>query len=367
MSSAQLTVLSSYRYDALDRLISQTQPDKPELQRFYCKSRLATEIEGALHQSIFQHHDQLLAQQQCEGKLFGTTLLATDLQRSVLNVLNADLPPSPTAYGPYGHCVADSGRTTLLGFNGERSDPMTGDYLLGNGYRAFSPVSMRFNSSDFLSPFNKGGINSYAYCLGDPINRTDANGRFSKFILAGISRWRGRLHVNALNRSKAVQEVAATGIVEINDALYSLKSNVTPVQAVKAHEKISYLNNLAMRQANLNGKFTDDFARASRESESFGKLTGHPARNYPRFQLLEYIQRRPDDPGLRGTFSWKRLDNISVGVKDYKFPLGTFPSVEEAIIYRKELSAASNSGHVIAMARQIRDAHFEKIVQPFRQ
>lgn len=37
---------------------------------------------------------------------------------------------------------------------------------------------MRFLSSDSLSPFERGGINAYAYCGGDPINRTDESGRF---------------------------------------------------------------------------------------------------------------------------------------------------------------------------------------------
>jgi len=37
-------------------------------------------------------------------------------------------------------------------------------------------VLMRFNSPDSLSPFGKGGVNAYAYCAGDPVNRADANG-----------------------------------------------------------------------------------------------------------------------------------------------------------------------------------------------
>ncbi|WP_434706426.1 RHS repeat-associated core domain-containing protein [Pseudomonas sp. Z1-12] len=48
---------------------------------------------------------------------------------------------------------------------------MTGHYLLGNGYRAFNPGLMRFNSPDSLSPFGEGGLNAYAYSVGDPVNR----------------------------------------------------------------------------------------------------------------------------------------------------------------------------------------------------
>ena len=44
---------------------------------------------------------------------------------------------------------------------------------------------MRFNSPDSWSPFGRGGINSYGYCLGDPINRYDEGGHFSLFRMLG--------------------------------------------------------------------------------------------------------------------------------------------------------------------------------------
>jgi RHS repeat-associated protein len=43
----------------------------------------------------------------------------------------------------------------LPGFNGNRADPVSGSYL-GNGYRAYNPVLMRFNCPDSLSPFGAG-------------------------------------------------------------------------------------------------------------------------------------------------------------------------------------------------------------------
>ncbi|MCO8161603.1 RHS repeat-associated core domain-containing protein [Pseudomonas sp. 21LCFQ010] len=72
------------------------------------------------------------------------------------------------------------------GFNGELCDPLTGHYLLGNGYRAYNPVLMRFNSPDSLSPFGEGGLNAYAYCQADPVNRIDPNGHLS---VSAIKLW----------------------------------------------------------------------------------------------------------------------------------------------------------------------------------
>ena len=193
MPAQDRSLLCRYQYDPLDRLVALAQPDASELRRFYLQSRLATEIHGATRQSIVQYEDQLLAQQQRQAEVLSTTLLTTDQQRSVLHTLTPDGPQPGMAYSVYGHQPADNGLLSLLGFNGERLDRITGHYLLGNGYRAFNPVLMRFNSPDNRSPFAEGGINTYAYCMGDPVNQTDPNGHapaWLKSILrsAGIMR-----------------------------------------------------------------------------------------------------------------------------------------------------------------------------------
>lgn len=79
-------------------------------------------------------------------------------------------------YGPYGQHDCSTGQTAKLGFNGERYDPLTRSYALGQGYRNYSPALMRFQSPDDLSPFAQGGLNAYAYCVNDPINLLDATG-----------------------------------------------------------------------------------------------------------------------------------------------------------------------------------------------
>lgn len=181
MSNQKKSALIHYRYDALDRLISHYPIESSERQRFYCKARLVTETEGAEHFSIVQQGDQLLAQQQRHGGEFNSALITTDQHNSVLNALHPQCPRA-VAYSPYGHRIAESGFGSLLGFNGQRPDPMTGHYLLGYGYRAFNPVLMRFNSPDNQSPFGKGGLNIYAYCLGDPVNGEDPTGHVPEFL-----------------------------------------------------------------------------------------------------------------------------------------------------------------------------------------
>ncbi|WP_137808152.1 RHS repeat-associated core domain-containing protein [Pseudomonas sp. G(2018)] len=189
MSSLPQTLLCHYRYDALNRLIGHALPDTPVLQRFYCGNRLATEIEGALQRAVVQHGPQLLAQKEGQDDNWSTTLLGTDLQRSVLHTLKPNHQRHPIAFTPYGYCSTGSDLTSLLAYKGERPDSVIWHYLLGNGYRAYNPVLMRFNRSDSLSPFGEGGVNPYAYCLGDPINRYDPNGHYALWIAGKLKQW----------------------------------------------------------------------------------------------------------------------------------------------------------------------------------
>jgi hypothetical protein len=57
------TVLCSYHYDPMNRLTGTTPALQSGSLRFYCQSRIATEIQGGTQHSIMQHGDQLLAQQ----------------------------------------------------------------------------------------------------------------------------------------------------------------------------------------------------------------------------------------------------------------------------------------------------------------
>lgn len=174
-------ILSRYRYSALD-LLTAVERGAEVVQRFYAGEQLATvyraKDEG---DSVFQQGTHLLAVQSREGDQVANQLLITDLQRSVLHTTGAE-GAVRQAYTAYGHRRVERGPGSLLGFNGEALDRVTGHYLLGNGHRAFNPVLMRFNSPDRLSPFDRGGLNPYAYCLGDPVNFTDPTGRLTEIV-----------------------------------------------------------------------------------------------------------------------------------------------------------------------------------------
>ncbi|MFJ4434392.1 RHS repeat-associated core domain-containing protein [Pseudomonas sp. NPDC089395] len=86
-------------------------------------------------------------------------------------------------YSSYGYTKPDV--RLMLGFCGQYCEPLTGNYPLGNGHRTYSPGLMRFCAPDSLSPFAAGGLNAYAYCAGDPINRYDPSGQF--FETAALS------------------------------------------------------------------------------------------------------------------------------------------------------------------------------------
>lgn len=99
-------------------------------------------------------------------------LLATDRSNSLLQQ-PADSGHHGIAYSPFGYRRPSP---FALGFNGQIFEPAVQGYLLGNGYRLFRPVLRRFYSPDAYSPFGAGGLNAYAYCVGDPVNNADPSG-----------------------------------------------------------------------------------------------------------------------------------------------------------------------------------------------
>nr|WP_314530956.1 RHS repeat-associated core domain-containing protein [uncultured Pseudomonas sp.] len=167
-----LKILQRYVYDAIDRLSATGLSTLASTQRFYQRDHLVTELGEHSQRTIVRHEAQPLAQHEAGVGSNETTLFATDEAHSLLQTTTRT-NSEKFAYTAYGHHPLESGLGSLLGFNGECPDTMTGHYLLGLGKRAFNPILMRFNSPDELSPFGEGGFNSYAYCANDPLNFKD--------------------------------------------------------------------------------------------------------------------------------------------------------------------------------------------------
>ncbi|WP_439869788.1 RHS repeat-associated core domain-containing protein [Pseudomonas syringae] len=180
-----MAILCKYTYDPLDRVSTLTPLAQAVSNRFYNGGQLMSELQGGRQRTCIRAGGQLLAQQSREGDEVVTTMIAGDRSNSVLHV-SEDGRPVDIAYTPFGHHQAGQTIADLPGFNGEQPDPVTGHYLLGNGYRAYNPVLMRFNSPDSMSPFGRGGLNAYAYCVGDPVNRVDPTGHEHEELFVGI-------------------------------------------------------------------------------------------------------------------------------------------------------------------------------------
>jgi RHS repeat-associated protein len=161
---------SHYRYDPLNTVVGQD-----DEQRYYQDGELATRIQGEQRNTVMRANGNALAERQ-EGADPKYLMLASDQKNSVLCEMS-QAGRKGIAYTAYGEAMVRGS----LGYNGEARESQTGRYLLGNGYRAYNPVLMRFHSPDSLSPFEEGGLNSYMYCEGNPVDFVDPSGNRSFF------------------------------------------------------------------------------------------------------------------------------------------------------------------------------------------
>ncbi|PYD08798.1 hypothetical protein DND58_26030 [Pseudomonas syringae pv. pisi] len=260
MASSGQSVLCVYRYDPLDRLADCAPAGQGSTRLFYQKTHLATQIQGQIQHTLMRTDEHLLACLSAENNQRDGTLLVTDQQQSVTAAQGLEF-----AYTPYGH-RHPSGLASLPGFTGQRVDPVTGHYLLGNGYRAFNPVLMRFNSPDSLSPFGEGGVNAYGYCGGDPVNWVDWTGS-TPALLKGLLR---ALKVMKPSRRLSSGNVTGTSLRplsdEINSGLSASAPQLSRSAAVRQVESVTVSAKKLNKQAGL------DSRKAAKEFKANDKL-----------------------------------------------------------------------------------------------
>lgn len=141
------------------------------MKLFYCAGKVHTlKSEGSVRQVIRHDRDVLIERGAVTRMAWG------DKQASVLGAMGP-AGVHGKSYGVYGVHEESAELASVIGFSGYYFDALSTYYLLGNGYRSYSPSMMRFLSPDSLSPFSRGGLNAYGYCAGDPLNRVDPDGR----------------------------------------------------------------------------------------------------------------------------------------------------------------------------------------------
>lgn len=171
----------SYRYDPSGRLVDRM-VDGALNRSFFSADQLTHEQTGDDRLQWIGDAGAVFAFSQTNAEVRDTTLVGSDAQGSVRLEAGADV--RTRTYSAYGAAKPGDG-TSPLGFAGERREPLTGWYLPG-GHRAYDPVLMCFLAPDSESPFGRGGINPYAYCAGDPINRVDPDGHsWVNYAIAG--------------------------------------------------------------------------------------------------------------------------------------------------------------------------------------
>ncbi|WP_410951515.1 RHS repeat-associated core domain-containing protein [Pseudomonas sp. S1(2024)] len=178
--------------------------------RFYQNNRCTTEICGSVTRSYFHHEGNLLAQRTA-GADTPLLLFAVNSSNTVMSAFE-QAGRTQYRYTPYGQRPASADSNMPLGFNGEQLDEVTDCYSLGNGYRQYSPVLQRLCSPDDESPFEEGGLNAYAYCVGDPVNNVDPTGHFSFSLL--ITATTGLASIGTLIASFIVKDPKARSALQ---------------------------------------------------------------------------------------------------------------------------------------------------------
>ncbi|OUM30020.1 hypothetical protein B8W72_18095 [Pseudomonas putida] len=250
---------------------------------FYQGKKLVT-VEQASHQrTVFRSIDVPLAEK-LSGDGAVTRLMATEVKGSVLRLVGKYYQQEHV-FSAYGHNASKISSNALLGFNAEHFQVEAGIYLLGNGYRAYSPHLRRFISPDSWSPFLAGGLNTYAYVECDPVNFTDPTGHIRLFAktktFQGNARPVNGGHIYLAKHPEHKNQKAITAVYHgTKGALTGTRGPILPPTFVQSIKKKAGLNSSEFDIHIIACYSGDPVNGQSSFIESVAELTGRRAYGY---------------------------------------------------------------------------------------
>lgn len=257
------------------------------MRYFYCEDTLSNIAHASTSESFFRYgrYNLSLKVQQNPQRLLSVDLFNTPLLATAPNQVVS------YRYSAFGF---SSPSKNEWGFKGERKDPISNGYLLGNGRRLYNPSIMRFTSPDPLSPFSKGGLNYYAFTLNDPINGSDPTG----LVTQSIINFNAKLHPKKTYRGDILwQHDGITAFAEKRrtdgnlDTLYILSHGEKGVLSGNElnYSALDIFIRLNQKGIKMQGRQTHFLACYSATPENFGgysvademaKLTGVQSSGY---------------------------------------------------------------------------------------
>ncbi|MEE4636302.1 RHS repeat-associated core domain-containing protein [Pseudomonas alliivorans] len=210
---------------------------------------------------------------------------------------------------------------------------------------------MRFNQPDNLSPFGRGGLNAYAYCLGDPVNRGDPSGHspaifslahFPDEILEQVfKRLRGKDLVSMSRTSSRMARVASglpsSGIsktptidTEAPQVLQTIKGDLSGealgVLPSALKRDASYRKGFEQAAANAEKRMTSEIGRVhSQKQLLLDRVVGRPNSSYFAFEEQIARDRR------RYADNTAELRSIDRAISNYR----QLDSLENSLIHER--------------------------------
>ncbi|NUU34529.1 RHS repeat-associated core domain-containing protein [Pseudomonas sp. C2B4] len=234
-----------------------------------------------------------------------TVLLATDLKKSVHAEIEAG-KINRMAYLPYGQQSAQLEVMTRVGFNGELREAGLDWYLLGNGYRAYNPWLMRFHSPDSLSPFGKGGRNTYMYCCGEPVMNSDPSGHVFGFFSWGLGKLAGGLRT-------VVSKTTTFATSAVSNTASTISRSASQVAEVLGSSKKA-LSNALLGAEPFPGPPPPRFVQTPPKHYVVTQRNPYQGPNSVRYQRTPFVSKTGNGPRITGTTGpTKRVTELRKG------------------------------------------------------